>query len=80
MLNEVGLSNYRGAEKAGIMAGDIVTKVDGQRITSNEDLLEQMQYYAAGDRMTVTIERQEYGNYVEYQLEVTLGERPSGLR
>ena len=69
-----------GAEKAGIMAGDIVTKVDGQRITSNEDLLEQMQYYAAGDRMTVTIERQEYGNYVEYQLEVTLGERPSGLR
>ena len=36
-------------------------KMDGVIISSAEDLYDRMQYYAAGDEMTVTIERAEGG-------------------
>lgn len=65
------------AEAAGIKVGDIVVKFDGQRITSNADLLDTIQYFRAGETVTVTIKRSEGGEYVEQQIEVTLGSRPS---
>lgn len=65
-----------GAEKAGIMSGDIITKFDGQSIDSYADLQQVLQYYAAGDNARITIMRPENGQYVQYDLDITLGERP----
>lgn len=66
-----------GAEAAGILAGDIITKFDGQRITSYEELQNILQYFAAGDSTDVTVMRPENGQYVEYKLSITLGRRPA---
>lgn len=64
------------AEKAGIIKGDIITRFDGEKITAYADLQEILQYFGAGDTATVTIMRQEMGEYVEHEYEVTLGKRP----
>ncbi len=64
------------AQEAGIAQGDIITKFDGSKITSKEDLEEQMQYCAAGSEIELTIQRlsnEENGKYVEQQIVVTLG-------
>jgi serine protease Do len=65
------------AEKAGIISGDIVTKIDGQKASSYEGLQNILQYYAAGDDATVTVMRPENGEYVEHQLSITFGRRPA---
>jgi len=65
-----------GAEKAGLMTGDIITKFDGQKISSYEELQDILQYYAAGDTVDITVMRPENGEYVAYEFELTLGERP----
>ncbi len=64
------------AEAAGLMVNDIITKFDGQKINSYEELQNILQYFAAGDTTDITVMRPENGQYVEYQLEITLGERP----
>jgi len=64
------------AEKAGLLKGDIITGFDGERIRSYADLQEILQYFGAGDTATLTIMRQELGEYVEYEFEITLGKRP----
>ncbi len=68
------------AQNAGILPGDIITKFDGQKITSYEDLQEVLRYCPAGVTAKATIMRPENGEYVEYQLEVTLGSRPTNSR
>lgn len=65
------------AERAGIMSGDIITEFDGERISSYSDLQDVLQYYASGDTATVTVMRPENGQYVQYDLEITLGSRPA---
>ena len=65
------------ADDAGIMKWDIIVKFDGRKITSATDLQNALQYYKAGETATVTVMRQERGEYVSYDLEITLGERPS---
>lgn len=64
------------AEAAGIKVGDIIVKFDGQRISSNTDLLDTIQYFKAGETVTVTVKRARDGKYTEHDLEVTLGSRP----
>lgn len=64
------------AYKAGILKGDIITKFDGEKINSYDDLQNILNYYAAGSEATLTIKRQEAGEYVEYDLDITLGRRP----
>lgn len=66
------------AEAAGIMSGDIITKFDGSRITSYSELQNVLQYYAAGTTAQITVMRPENGQYVQYDLEITLGSRPAG--
>jgi serine protease Do len=65
-----------GAEKAGVMTGDIITKFDGQKISSYSELQSVLQYYAAGETVTITVMRPENGEYVSHELELTLGSRP----
>lgn len=65
-----------GAEKAGMKKGDIITNIEGQRITTSDQLLDKMQYYKKGETIEVVIQRSDSGEYQEITLDVTLGERP----
>ncbi len=67
------------ADKAGLLNGDIVTKIDGIEVKTNEQFIEKVGNYKAGDKVTLTIERFEDGRYGEMTVEVTLGERPEGF-
>ena len=64
------------ADEAGIQKGDIIVEFDGQKITSEDDLLGTIQYYRAGETVVVTIKRLENSEYVTYELDITLGVRP----
>lgn len=61
------------AEKAGLQQFDIITKFDGQSVTSVEDIQDLLQYYRAGETVTITIAYQENRKYAEHDIEITLG-------
>ncbi|MBP3204355.1 MAG: trypsin-like peptidase domain-containing protein [Lachnospiraceae bacterium] len=69
-----------GAEAAGIMKGDVITKFDGERITSFADLQDVLQYFGAGDTVKVTVMRPSNGEYTEKEVQLTLGTRPNRSR
>ena len=64
------------AEAAGIHKGDIIVKLDGQKISGRDDLIEKLEYYAAGETVTFIVARAGDGEYTETSIEVTLGARP----
>lgn len=63
------------AEEAGIQQGDIITKFDGHSVATLEEMDDLMQYRAAGTKVKITICRTDNGQYVEHELEVTLGSK-----
>ena len=63
-----------GAADSDLRAGDIITAIDKTTVTSMEDLQKQLTYYAAGDTVTLTVERQTSGGYKETSVDVTLGD------
>lgn len=64
------------ADAAGIKKGDIIEKLDGQKVTGNQDLVEKLQYYEAGETVEVVVARADDGEYKDITMEVTLGTRP----
>ena len=72
----VSVEEGSAAANAGIMKGDIITKFDGSSISSYSDLQKMLQYYAAGDSATITVQRPQNGEYVSIELNLTLGSRP----
>lgn len=63
-----------GAQAAGITKGCIITKIEGTSITSTDTLREQLQYYAAGETVKVTIQvPKSNGEYKSETVNVTLG-------
>lgn len=64
------------AEEAGIKKGDIITKLDTRSVSSYTDLVDALQYYAAGETISVTISRADDGEFVDRELTITLGSRP----
>ena len=60
------------AEKAGIQQFDIITKFDGQKVSSPEELKDMLRYYKAGETVKVTIAYMENRQYIEQEIEVTL--------
>lgn len=72
----VSVQENTGAQAAGIMKGDVITKFDGNRISAFSDLQDVLQYFAAGDTAKITVMRPVNGEYVECELQITLGERP----
>ncbi|HIS31580.1 MAG TPA: trypsin-like peptidase domain-containing protein [Candidatus Limivivens intestinipullorum] len=65
------------ADEAGLQRGDIITSIDGIAINSSDELYNRMEYYKAGEQITLTIERQtENGGYEEMDVTLTLGNRP----
>lgn len=65
------------ADKAGIQKNDIITKLDGQKVSGKKDLNDKLQYYTAGEEIEVVIARADNGEYKEHTLTVTLGARPA---
>ena len=64
------------AEASDLREKDIITKFDGEKITTNADLTELLTYYKAGTTVTLTVQSLENGTYVERQVEITLKNRP----
>lgn len=63
-----------GAAKAGITKGSVITALNGSSVNSMAALQEQLQYYRAGETVTLTIETPgNNGEYTSQDVEVTLG-------
>lgn len=62
-----------GADKAGMTKGCIITGINGSSVDSMEALQSQLEYYAKGETVTLTIQiPQTNGEYEESTLDVTL--------
>lgn len=61
------------AEDAGLRKGDIITKFDGSGVSTMSELKNMLAYYAAGEEVPVTIQRQSGEDYEETKLTLTLG-------
>ena len=62
------------AEKAGIERSDIITAINGDKVTSMKDLQERLEYYEKGTTVTLTVQVLEDKEYVEKKIDVTLNE------
>jgi putative serine protease PepD len=61
------------AAKAGLQAGDIITAVNGQRVTSVNQFVATIANYAPGDTVTLTVNR----NGSTKSIKLTLGSQPA---
>lgn len=61
------------AEQAGIKQGYVITKFDGNSVTTTEQLKDTLQYYAAGETVSITVQVPDNGTYSEQTLNITLG-------
>ena len=63
-----------GAEKAGLTKGSIITGFEGSSISGMSSLQEQLQYYKAGEEVTLTVQiPDKNGEYTEKDIKVTVG-------
>lgn len=63
-----------GAEKAGLTKGSIITGFEGSSISGMSSLQEQLQYYKAGEEVTLNVQiPDKNGEYTEKDNKVTLG-------
>jgi S1-C subfamily serine protease len=67
------LSSGSGAAKAGIRQGDVIVKIQGQSVTSSEDVINAVRRHAPGDTISVTVNRKG----TEKTFQVTLRARPN---
>lgn len=65
------------AEKAGIFMGDVITKADGQSVKSISELSAFLDYYEAGETITLTVTRNVSGTLTELTVDVVLGTKES---
>ena len=64
-----------GAAAAGLVRGDIITAIDGTTVETMEELKEEMNYYEAGDTVTLTIMQGSPTGYQSKDVQVTLGKQ-----
>ena len=63
-----------GSEKAGLTKGSIITGFEGSSISGMSSLQEQLQYYKAGEEVTLTVQiPDKNGEYTEKDIKFTLG-------
>lgn len=60
------------AQKAGVLVGDVVTKLNGVGVATIEALQARAKSYMAGTEITLTVERYQDGVYIEKELKATL--------
>ncbi|GAC1472538.1 MAG: hypothetical protein PVSMB7_25310 [Chloroflexota bacterium] len=68
----VSVENGGPAEKAGILVGDIVTTIDGRRVTQTEEV----QSTLGSDRVGSSVPVQLIRGGAAVEIQVTIGERP----
>lgn len=56
---------------------DIITKLDGEKISNYADLAKLLTYYKSGDTVTLTVQSLVDGSYQEREVQVTLKDRPA---
>ncbi|HET9315047.1 MAG TPA: trypsin-like peptidase domain-containing protein [Vicinamibacteria bacterium] len=54
---EAGLRPTRRDDLGRIVLGDVIVAVDGEQVTNNDELAEQMEAHRVGDRVKVTVDR-----------------------
>ena len=69
------VENNSAAAQAGMGAYDIIVSFDDQSVNSMSSLKSIMEYYAAGEKVTVQYYHQEGSEYVLKSVEVTLGKK-----
>lgn len=69
------VTNKGPADKAGIMAQDVITKFDGQIVSSMAELQNLMAYYKAGEKVKVSVSYRSGRVYEEKEVEVTLADQ-----
>jgi putative serine protease PepD len=62
------------ADRAGLRAGDVVTRIDGQAVDTYSELVARIRVHRPGDRVTLTVVR----GGQETTISATLTERPAG--
>lgn len=68
------VSKGGGAEKAGLTKGNVITAINGTRVESMDALKNELEYYAVGETISVTVSIPENnGEYSEKTVDVTLG-------
>ena len=67
-----GIAEGSPADKAGIQIGDVIVALDGEDIDSYDELQDRMNYYAAGETVTLTVMRAKGNEYIEKEMKVTL--------
>ena len=68
------------AEKAGILAGDLLIKVGAKEIRNLYDYTYALQELKPGQKVVLIVRRTEDGKTVEKPIEVTLGSRPDATK
>ncbi|MBQ9200301.1 MAG: trypsin-like peptidase domain-containing protein [Lachnospiraceae bacterium] len=63
------------AEKAGIKKNYVITKFDGQSVSSAEGLVEMLKYYRAGEKVEITVKYMKDNEYVEDTIIVKLDKK-----
>ena len=63
------------AAEAGAQKGDILTEFNGKTMGSVDEVLNEIQYYAEGEEVELTVLRADNGEYKEMTLTVTLGNK-----
>ena len=66
------VEDFSAAEKAGLKVGDVITEVEGQKITSMDELNKIKNDKKIGDELKIKVNR----NNKEQELTITLGEQP----
>lgn len=68
----IGVTSGGGAQKAGLQEGDIIVAVDGSSITTMSQLQSLLMDKEPGDVISVTVMRENNGQYKETTVDVTL--------
>ena len=63
------------AASSDLMERDIITAVEGSRVSSMNELKTMLSYYAGGTEIELTVQRLENNEYVEKKISVSLGYR-----
>lgn len=63
------------ADKSSLKKGDIIVKIDNTAISSMTALQDRLSYYEAGEKVLLTVMRESGDEYVEVEVEITLGSK-----
>lgn len=60
------------ADKAGLAGGDVIVAVEGDDVSTSEELIDILDTYAAGETITVTVMMRDGRSYEEKDVQITL--------